>query len=82
MAYIERAVTPILKKRISTSKCALITGARQVGKSTLVKHEFPEYNRANFDDKLTRLQAKDEPKLFFLNFYTRKNRHRLFIAAL
>ena len=67
MAYIERAVTPILKKRISTSKCALITGARQVGKSTLVKHEFPEYNRANFDDKLTRLQAKDEPKLFFLN---------------
>ncbi|MGN0427421.1 MAG: ATP-binding protein [Agathobacter sp.] len=67
MAYIERAVAPILKKRISTSKCALITGARQVGKSTLVKHEFPEYNRANFDDKLTRLQAKDEPKLFFLN---------------
>jgi predicted AAA+ superfamily ATPase len=45
----------------------LITGARQVGKSTLVKHEFPEYNKANFDDKLTRLQAKEEPKLFFLN---------------
>lgn len=55
------------KKRVSTSKCTLITGARQVGKSTLVKHEFPNYNRANFDDKLTRLQAKDEPKLFFLN---------------
>ena len=67
MAYIERAITPILKKRVSTSKCTLITGARQVGKSTLVKHEFPEYNRANFDDKLTRLQAKEEPKLFFLN---------------
>ena len=55
------------KKRVSTSKCTLITGARQVGKSTLVKHEFPNYNRANFDDKLTRLQAKDEPKLIFLN---------------
>lgn len=55
------------KKRVSTSKCTLITGARQVGKSTLVKHEFPNYNRANFDDKLTRLQAKDESKLFFLN---------------
>ena len=67
MAYIERAITPILKKRVSTSKCTLITGARQVGKSTLVKHEFSEYNRANFDDKLTRLQAKEEPKLFFLN---------------
>ena len=67
MAYIERAITPILKKRVATSKCTLITGARQVGKSTLVKHAFSEYNRANFDDKLTRLQAKDEPKLFFLN---------------
>ena len=67
MAYIERAITPILKKGVSTSKCTLITGARQVGKSTLVKHEFSEYNRANFDDKLTRLQAKEEPKLFFLN---------------
>lgn len=67
MAYIERAITPILKKRVQASKCTLITGARQVGKSTLIKHEFPEYNRANFDDRLTRLQAKEEPKLFFMN---------------
>ena len=67
MANIQRAITPILKKRISTTKCTLITGARQVGKSTLIMHEFPEYNRVNFDDKLTRLQAKEEPKLFFLN---------------
>ena len=67
MTYIQRAITPILKKRISTTKCTLITGARQVGKSTLIKHEFPEYNRVNFDDKLTRLQAKEEPKLFFFN---------------
>lgn len=67
MAYIERAITEVLKKRVSASKCLLITGARQVGKSTLVKHEFPEYNRANFDDRLTRLQVKEEPGLFFLN---------------
>ena len=67
MAYIERAITPILKKRVQESKCTLITGARQVGKSTLVKNEFKDYNRVNFDDRLTRLQAKEEPKLFFLN---------------
>ena len=59
MAYIERAIAPILKKRIQTSKCLLVTGARQVGKSTLVKHEFSEYNRTNFDDRLTRMQAKE-----------------------
>ena len=67
MAYIERAITPILKKRVQESKCTLITGARQVGKSTLVKNEFKDYNRVNFDDRLTRLQAKEEPKLFLLN---------------
>ena len=67
MAYIERAITHILKKRVQESKCTLITGARQAGKSTLVKNEFKNYNRVNFDDRLTRLQAKEEPKLFFLN---------------
>lgn len=67
MSYIERSITPIIKKRVQTSKCLLVTGARQVGKSTLIRHEFPEYNKANFDDRLTRLQAKEEPKLFFLN---------------
>lgn len=67
MAYIKRAISEILRSRVNTSKCTLIVGARQVGKSTLVKHEFSEFNRANFDDRLTRLQAKEEPKLFFLN---------------
>ena len=67
MAYIEIAITPVMKKRVSSSKCLLLTGARQVGKSTLVKHVFPAYHRANFDDRLTRLQAREEPKLFFLN---------------
>ena len=67
MTYIDRAITPVLKNRVSTAKCLLVTGARQVGKSTLIKHAFPEYNRANFDDRLTRMQAKEEPKLFFLN---------------
>ena len=67
MAYIERAITSTLKQRAAESKCLLVTGARQVGKSTLLKHVFPGYNRTNFDDRLTRLQAKEEPKLFFLN---------------
>ena len=67
MAYIERAITSVLKSRVSSSKCLLLTGARRVGKSTIIKHVFPEYNRADFDDRLTRLQAREEPKLFFMN---------------
>lgn len=65
--YIERAITPILKERVKHSKCLFLTGARQVGKSTVLTHEFEGYNRANFDDRLTRFQAKEEPGLFFLN---------------
>lgn len=67
MSYIERNIAPVLKDRVQKSKGTLVVGARQVGKSTLIKHEFSEYNRINFDDKLTRIQAKEEPKLFFLN---------------
>lgn len=68
MAYIERAITAVLKDRIRASKCILVTGARQVGKSTMIRHEFPEFNRASFDDRLTRMQAREEPRLFFLNY--------------
>jgi len=67
MSYIERAITDILKARVKSSKCLLLTGARQIGKSTVIRHEFADYNRANFDDRLTRMQAREEPKLFFLN---------------
>ena len=67
MGYIERMITPVLKKRLTSSKCLLLTGARQVGKTTLLKKIFPDYNQVSFDDKLSRLQAKEEPKLFFIN---------------
>lgn len=67
MAYIERAISDVLKTRVKSSKCTLVVGARQVGKSTLIQHEFSEYHCATFDDQLTRLQAREEPKLFFFN---------------
>lgn len=67
MGYIERAIRPVIRDRVKNSKCLLLTGARQVGKSTLLNHEFSEYNKVSFDDKFTRLQAREEPGLFFLN---------------
>ena len=67
MGYIDRAITRVLKDRVSNSKCLLLTGARQVGKTTLIKHLFPDYHQASFDDRMVRLQAREEPKLFFMN---------------
>lgn len=67
MRYIKRAITPVLEQRVKNSKCLLLTGARQVGKSTLIEHKFDEYNRVTFDDRMTRLQAREDSKLFFMN---------------
>ena len=67
MPYIERAIKKVLHERVKTSKCLLLSGARQVGKSTLLRHEFPEFNFVSFDDKMTRIQARQEPNLFLLN---------------
>ncbi|MCF0108777.1 MAG: ATP-binding protein [Erysipelotrichaceae bacterium] len=67
MAYIERSISKVLEKRSAHAKCVLVTGARQVGKSTVIRHLFPQYNMVTFDDNMTRLQAREEPKLFFLN---------------
>ena len=50
MMYINRAISEVLKKRVKASKCLLLTGARQVGKTTLIRHEFAKYNTISFDD--------------------------------
>lgn len=65
--YIERSITEVLNDRALKAKCVLVTGARQVGKSTIISHVFPDYNKVSLDDRRCRLQAREDPKLFFLN---------------
>lgn len=67
MKYYNRFLSDTLKKRASNSKCLLLTGPRQVGKSTLLKKIFSELNYITFDDPLLVNQAKEEAGLFFLN---------------
>lgn len=67
MAFIKRAITDVLHNRVSNSKVLLLTGPRQVGKSTLLKHEYDNYHYVTFDNDLIRAQARDEQGLFFLN---------------
>ena len=62
--YINRELsTPILYAH-KFYPVLMITGARQVGKSTLCKHLFPDYNYVNLEDNETLLKAEKEPKLF------------------
>ncbi len=65
--YIERNIESVLRQRASSSRCILVTGARQVGKSTLLKTLYPNVRYVTFDDKLLLNTAIEDPKLFLKN---------------
>ena len=64
MDYIKRAIEPILKKSGRTFKSVLVTGPRQVGKSTLLKETFTGIPQITFDDKFQLRAALRDPVLF------------------
>ena len=67
MYSIHRSIEEIVEKRASTNKAILLTGPRQVGKSTLFKHLFQNVNQVTFDDDLLLAQAAEDVGLFLLN---------------
>lgn len=66
MNYIKRNVEEILNKSAQTFKAILITGARQTGKSTLLKQMYPEIKQVTFDDPFIEEQAKNNPEMFMM----------------
>jgi len=64
MEYIKRAVEDVVKHSSKTFKCVLITGARQTGKSTLMKHLYSNIKHVSFDDPFIEEQAKNNPEMF------------------
>ena len=67
MSWINRTITEHLSKTIHTFPAILITGPRQVGKSSLLQKISPEYEYVTFDNPLLLQQAKDDPELFLMN---------------
>ena len=67
MYSIQRHLCPVLERRAKNAKAVLLTGPRQVGKSTLFRHLFPDVKQVTFDDDLLLLQATEDPGLFLLN---------------
>lgn len=66
MAYIRRSMEERLKKYTKIYKAVLITGPRQVGKSTLLKKVFPERKYVSLDDPFLEEQARENGDLFLL----------------
>lgn len=68
MAYISREVEDNLKKMVNAFKVVLLTGPRQVGKSTLLRQVYGDaYSYVTLDDMLDLQMAQADPKLFFIN---------------
>ena len=66
MAYIKRDLEDKLIKLSKEYACILLTGPRQVGKSTILEHINSKDNREiiTLDDLSMRKLAKEDPKMF------------------
>lgn len=72
MEYIVRELERKFMKMNKVFKALLVTGARQVGKSTMLKHLAENTGRTfvSMDDKRNRDLARRDPGLFFQTFKT------------
>jgi uncharacterized protein len=68
MKYRERAITPRLLGLTQRFAVVVLSGARQVGKSTLVEHVLPDWRRVVLDPVVDVGNARSDPDLFLRNF--------------
>lgn len=65
--YIKRHMEKVIQNTEKGFKALLLTGPRQVGKSTVLKHMYGDRKYLTFDDPLLLEETKREPGLFFRN---------------
>lgn len=64
MKYIKRSAESIIKKQEKMFKAILVTGARQVGKTTMLKNLKSNINYITLDDMILNQAAIEDPNLF------------------
>lgn len=64
--FIARAIESTIESAISHFPCVLITGPRQVGKSTLLRNKYENngFSYVSLDDTLAKSLAKNDPRTF------------------
>ena len=65
--YLDRQLSSKLHRLVEAFPVTVISGARQVGKTTLVRHLFPGYDYVVFDPTIDIENARREPDLFLRN---------------
>lgn len=70
MQYVKRALERKFLHMSAFFKVVLVTGARQVGKTTMLKHLAKEQSRTyvTMDNTIVRTLAKSDPVLFFQTY--------------
>ena len=63
--YYPRHIETVIERVSKRKPVVVITGARQVGKSTMLKTVFPDINYVSLSRPLVRESAKESPSLFF-----------------
>ena len=66
MEYIKRAIEDVVINTDKSFKSILITGARQTGKTKLLRTLFPERKYVPIDDPFIEEQANDNPNMFMM----------------
>lgn len=68
MKLYSRQMKPLIEALIKQFPAVLVTGPRQVGKSTMLQHISEDYQYVTFDDPMVLSMAKNDPSLFMLNY--------------
>lgn len=68
MEYRQRALGARLRKLIRRFPIVVVSGARQVGKTTLVRHVLGDWEVVTLDPAIDIANARSEPDLFLSNF--------------
>lgn len=62
--YYHRQLERKLKETANEFACITLYGARQTGKSTMIRNLFPDFAYVTFDNSKERILATDDPELF------------------
>jgi hypothetical protein len=65
VVYIHRHLEPVAARIAKRKPVIVLTGTRQVGKSTMLKEVYKGINYISLDRPLVRESAKENPSLFF-----------------
>ena len=66
--FIPRSITPHIQERQKYYPIISLTGPRQSGKTTLLRHLFPDYDYVSLESSKNKLFAEEDPEGFLLKY--------------